>query len=255
MVNGTLDDMLDVGVIYMSGNVGISNFLFDNPHYKHRLASMGMHPDNAFRCAMNFLFAPSQAVQKKFADEFQVMSNTSKFKIAIQLRLGDSFLNGRADKMISDERRTEPDLQNIQHFFACAETLEQTFMSTSEKAIWFVVSDSLEVRRIANATFPDKVITRVVQPEHVYAAEEHTKLTAMIETAGEHWLIGMSDYQIISRYGNFGKTASLRKHAWHTIYRLPVEPHLLQADETVCNGLTARAVDFGEMSRGAPFIK
>ena len=52
----------DHPVIFLSSNRGRSFRLFDNPHHRRRLRSLGLRPETAFGCAFRFLFAPNAAV-------------------------------------------------------------------------------------------------------------------------------------------------------------------------------------------------
>ena len=253
--NGSLNDLSpEADVLYATGNTGISAVLFDNPHYQKQLHSMGLRPEAAFHCAMNYLFQPSVAVRTHFEREFDIMSS-DRFKVAIQLRLGDYFTAGSADlpARFAGVKLAEPELGSLRHFFECAEQLEETFNVENQEAIWFLISDSLEVRQLASAAYPKKVVTHVVQPGHVAATEGHAQVSAMIQAAGEHWLLGMTDYQVVSAIGSFGKTGSLRNPSWHTMYRLPVN-HVYKPGEVVCDGLSTRALDYGEISQWAPFV-
>ena len=255
MYNGSLSDMSpEADILLMKGNTGMSAVLFDNPHYRQQLQEMGLRPETAFHCAMNFLFQPTMAVQMHFQREFEIMSSDI-FKVAIQLRLGNYFTAGNSSlhARFAGEKHAEPELKSVQHFFSCAEELAQTFNIRGEQVAWLVVSDSLDIPRLASEAYPERVLTQAVQPGHVAATEGQAKQLAMIQAAGEHWLVGMTDYQVISAKGGFGKTGALRKQSWHTMYRLPVN-HVPLPGEVVCNGLDTHALDYGDVAQWAPFV-
>lgn len=65
---------------------GVTLRLFDNPVAKPRLLEMGLRPETAFGCALNFLLQPHPIVREQFAHEFEVLSNPSLLKIGIQVR-------------------------------------------------------------------------------------------------------------------------------------------------------------------------
>lgn len=246
------DFYLDADIVLFDGNVGMTAFLFDNPKYRKHFMTLGTRPEDAYRCAIDFLFTPNAAVREHFNHEFEVLAGDI-FKVAIQLRLGDSYLSGRADRREAAQRHIEAKLHHVQHFFDCAKQLEQTYKTDGQDSVWFVVSDSLAIRQLANATYAGKVMTRVTQPGHVLAAEGDSKETTMIEAAGEHWLLALTDYQIVSDVGSFGKTGALRKRSWHTIYRLPVS-RIPATNEIVCDGVTTRPLDYGQIARWPPFV-
>ena len=253
--NGSLSKLfLDADILDMAGNVGISATLFDNPHYRQHLSLMGLRHETAFGCALDYLFEPSMVVQKQFRHEFEVMSSHA-FKVAIQLRLGDSYTAGNASLhyRFANNKNAEAELSSVQHFFDCAEQLDQTFNIQRRDIVWFLVSDSLDIRRLAKEAWPGKILTQEVQPGHVAATSGQDQTLAMIQAAGEHWLVGMTDYQIVSVEGSLGKTGALRKNSWHTMYRLSTS-NVPEPGEVVCDGVHTRALDYGQISQWAPFI-
>ena len=50
-------------VIFVASNRGRTYRLFDNPHHRRALASMGLRPETAFGCAFRFLFEPNAFVK------------------------------------------------------------------------------------------------------------------------------------------------------------------------------------------------
>lgn len=251
--NGSLEDLGDgADIVVISGNTGLSALLFDNPRYKHQLIAMGLRPEDAFPCAMEFLFAPNTAVQDYFKHDFEVMSGDA-FKIGIQMRLGDYFVTGRAALRSEHHRNAEPVLTSVQHFLDCAEQIEATYKLPEQQVVWFVISDSIDLRHLVQAQYGSKVLTRVIQPAHIFASEDHDKRRALIEAVGEHWLFGLADYHVVSNMGSFGKTGALRRHTWNSIFQLNIQ-HVPELGEVVCDGLTTRAMDYGEISRWAPYI-
>ena len=239
-------------IIKIRGNTGIIAALFDNPYYRQYFVSMDFHPEDAFRCAVNFLFKPTNAVQEHFKHEFGRLG-ADHFSIGIQLRLGDSYLTGAAERKNFEQRHAAPELHNVQHFFDCAEQIEQSFDINGQEPVWYLVSDSLEIRQRASEAYGEKIMTHLTQPGHVWATDGQTQHAAMIQAAGENWLFGMTDYQIVSSISGFGKTGAMRKHSWHTIYRLTVH-QIPESGEVFCNGLTTHSLDFGELARWPPFV-
>lgn len=251
--NGSLDDFGNgSAVVVLGGNTGVSALLFDNPRYRPRLMELGMRPENAWRCSMNYMFAPNAEVQEYWKHEFEVMSS-DMFKVGIQMRLGDYFLAGPNPGRSRHHRNAEPVLASVQHFLDCAEQLEATYKLPGQEAVWFVISDSVDLRRLALEKYGSKVMTRVMQPSHILAASESEKRNTMFETVGEHWLFGMADYNVVSHMGSFGKTGALRKHSWHNIYRLNIQ-QVPEPGTVICDGYHTLPLDYGEIARWPPFI-
>ena len=230
----------DADVVKVTGNMGIINILFDNPLYTKVLYTMGLRPETAFGCAVDFLFAPSTAVRKYFAHEFQVMSS-SKLKIGIQIRLGDGHLNGG-----TDVKYAEASLKGVDHFFDCAQHLASEYGDLD--AIWLLVSDSVEVRKQAKAKYGDLLMTKLDSPGHSKHTTGTEQIQAMIYAAGEHWLFGMADYHIISNMNSFGKSGALRSRKWHSIYQMDVRT----TNGMMCEGKSA--VEFSQLLLIPPFI-
>jgi hypothetical protein len=49
--------------IFMTFNRGVTAKLFNNPYHMNYLYSIGLRPETAFGCAMNFLFRPKAEVR------------------------------------------------------------------------------------------------------------------------------------------------------------------------------------------------
>lgn len=241
--NGSLQDMdPDIDILKITGNVGVINVLFDNPLYQQQLYRMGLRPETAFGCAVDFLFAPAVAVRKYFVKEFELMSS-SFFKIGIQIRLGDGYLAGGADT-----KYAEASLSDVRHFFDCAQFLEDSFKQQDQGTIWLLMSDSLKVRTQAKAIFGKQLSTKLDPPGHSKHTSGSQQIQAMIYAAGEHWLFGMADYHVISNLNSFGKSAALRSRKWHSMYQMDVRT----TNGQVCDG--AKAVEFSQLLAIPPFI-
>jgi len=94
LYNGSVEELgAGADIVTMFGNVGVINVLFNNPVYKAQLYSMGLRPETAYGCALEYLFTPSLSVKEHFRDEIITMTGSS-MKIGIQVRLGDSYLRG-----------------------------------------------------------------------------------------------------------------------------------------------------------------
>ena len=229
-------------IVKVTGNVGVLNILFDNPVYTKELYNLGLRPETAFGCAIDFLFAPSIAVRTYFAHEFRVMSS-SMLKIGIQIRLGDGYLKGG-----TDEKYADASFKGVQQFFACAEHLVHTFAAVDQQAVLFLVSDSLQVRQQAKTEYGKLLITKVDSPGHSKHTEGSEQIRSMIYAAGEHWLFGMADYHVISNVNSFGKSGALRSRKWHSMYQMDVRT----TNGLVCDG--REAMEFSQLLSIPPFI-
>lgn len=235
-------------VLAIAGNLGVMGLLFDNPHYKQRVSLMGLRPDYAYGCAIDFLFAPGPAVLEAFEKEFEVLQSPA-LKIGIQIRLGDSFLQGNNEPM----EHGEATFDFVKQFFECAEGLQGTFGQPGQQVVWFLISDSIQVRQAAVDMYgSDRVMTRLESPGHVANTAGADQQQAMLLAAGEHWLFGMADYHVISARGGFGRNAALRSRKWHSMYRL--DQAIPPDSRQICDGIHTKPVDFSSIAMTAPFV-
>ena len=254
--NGSLDNLgHGADVVVMSGNVGVINVLFHNQRYKAELHNMGLRPETAYGCALEYLFAPSKRVREHFEDAFLGMSSKG-LKIGIQIRLGDGYLRGG---ILKSQMHAKATMEVVQHFFECATQLETAFRHGQQQVVWLLLADSLEIRVIANATYGEKVLVKIDKPSHVAGLKGQEQDQAMIAAAGEHWLFGMADYHVISSIGGFGRSAAMRSYALkthgsdridNTVYKLDV----YQKAVTQCDGLHTTPMTWQQIVESAPFV-
>jgi hypothetical protein len=247
LYNGSMEELgAGADIVTMFGNVGVINVLFNNPIYKVQLYKMGLRPETAYGCALEYLFTPSLSVKEHFRDEIITMTGDS-MKIGIQVRLGDGYLRGG---VFEEQKHAEASLLAVQHFFECAEQLQSAFRQPGQDVVWLLISDSLDIRSLSKTAYGDKLLVKLDEPSHVAGMTGHEQNQAMIAAAGEHWLFGLADYHVISSIGGFGRSAALRAQTWNTVYKLDVyQTHLLQ-----CDGLNMKPLTWDEIANTAPFV-
>ncbi len=247
LYNGSVEELgAGANIVTMFGNVGVISVLFNNPVYKVQLYTMGLRPETAYGCALEYLFTPSLSVKEHFRDEIITMTGDS-MKIGIQVRLGDGYLKGG---VFEEQKHAEASLLAVQHFFKCAEQLQSAFRQPGQDVVWLLISDSLDIRSLSKTAYGDKLLVKLDEPSHVAGMTGHEQNQAMIAAAGEHWLFGLADYHVISSIGGFGRSAALRAQTWNTVYKLDVyQTNLLQ-----CDGLNMKPLTWDEIASTAPFV-
>ena len=248
-------------VVLILINRGTTQHLFRNPYIEARLAKMGLLPETAFGCAMDYLFEPLPHVQQLLANDFRSLSRsvqltehrvqevTSYAKnkqarmwlvsplqqsirpegalvISIQIRVGDEVMKGNA----------EVDLEKVEAagFFSCARHIEEEHRLPGQEVLWFVISDDPVVRAYAVSQYGSKVVTQVnatVQhaannslppPDPDHALSVQGMRTAI----AEHWAFGMGDFHIITKKSGFGRTAAFRsKRTRFSLYTIDPTSH------------------------------
>lgn len=217
-------------VVMLLGNRGSSYDIFQNqPKMSARLSQMGLREDTLFGCVINFLFELRPEVRTLLAAELSTLSQSSNllqerengcdsalasgntssdtsntdlpahvptgiFTIGLQIRMGD---NHFAD--------SDANWQQIEYYFHCAQQVEDIQRAPGQRVVWYVVSDSKAVRSLAQQHYPNKILTTpdaIVQ--HTAHKDGHTpvpgnselSLDGMRTAVGEHWALGMTDFQV-----------------------------------------------------------
>jgi hypothetical protein len=182
-------DLLELGrevrTVLQTMHRGKSVALFSNPHTAARLYGMGLRPETAFGCALNYLFRPHAGIQRMFKRELAVLTDPSVFTIGLQIRcgsraacgnnstwvapclgsaaspdLGACCLRRTGDSSVLEPSRDRVDAGRLHCFVHCAEQVEQHWVVGNASVAWYVVSDSVHVRRRVEALHGAKVVTR-----------------------------------------------------------------------------------------------
>jgi hypothetical protein len=234
-----LPDSADAHTVFMAGNRGATTFLFDNAKHAPRLRALGLTPENAFGCAMRFLFAPNESIRRRYHAVFKQLApppailslpdatlteskaSTDRAEMP-PLRIG---IQVRAGAYKSDDHlprpSTVPDdvMQSIfSGYFKCAMEAEQAFAKPGQRVIWFLMSDSPQLRQSARKTFGAKVVTesrgspfpRCDDPGAATEKEcdDRTLADSVIAPAADLWAFSMTDVQIITKYSGFGRVGA-----------------------------------------------
>jgi len=222
--NGNLQSLRDISsetVVQFSSNRGVTFRMFDNPFFKRTLFDMGLSPDTAFGCAFNFLFQPNlEMLNRLFFEELKYLQDPFLTKIGIQIRVGDwQLLNPSLQNSAVPENALGGKVGDIECFFRCAEQIERE-RSPHNRTVWFFISDSMVVRKIAKQRYGAKLITKLDGIiEHVQDGNKNGDL-GFAYAAAELWLFGLTDYQVISSTSSFGRVGALRSMQWHSLYTI-----------------------------------
>ena len=188
---------------------------------------MGLMPETAYACAFWFLFAPSEAVQSAYSDVAAELASTEGIKIGIQVRaqwhLGHNFLKfDNADLPCDSVEEADEVIAAFGDHFACAQILENSLQDMGLQQVkWFLVSDYAKLRNCAATKYTSKLIGH----RHQYGQFEHMRSAAdteraIINTVGDQLMLAETDY-VISKVGNFGRSAALLHNRWRSYIRVP----------------------------------
>lgn len=212
--SGNLSDLgRDAKIVFITTNRGASVRLFENPYHRQQLRKMGLTPGTAFGCAMNFLFKPIPEVMRLITPTMHLLAQRPS--VGIHIRVGDHALHG------SDVARVE----EFANYFDCANEVDLAFFPEAEDVIWIVLSDSKSLRRHASEVYGDKVhILSANIVEHSFGGSgnetPYASLDGFWAAVGEHWVLGVTDIQVIDNQSGFGLTAAMRTYEDNHIFVL-----------------------------------
>ncbi|GFR42881.1 hypothetical protein Agub_g3873 [Astrephomene gubernaculifera] len=148
-----------------------------------------------------------QLSQRHLLQQQQLSSRDAELQHGLMMSKLQHLMNSERMKELLEKMQTDQQAGAAAATTAAAPTAAR---SQGSGVRWFLVSDSGVVRRHAAARYGDKVIVHLkTNPRHV----SHTGQVDMHGSrlaAAEHWLFGMSDYQVISYWSGYGRTAALR---------------------------------------------
>lgn len=212
----------NVTTVVVASNRGRVWDLFDNPFSRQALMDMGLRPDTAIACAFSYLFRPRQEVKALYADTWKTMADPSILKIGIQIRLGDRMFMGN---------NTAPNWDNVAPYFACAQEIERTRALPGQRVVYFMMSDSLALRRLAKSRLGEKLLTDVdTSTAHVACnsgncAPERQGL-ALRYAVGDLITFSMANFHVYTRESGFGRIGAWISLHWHNHYGIDVKNSL-----------------------------
>jgi hypothetical protein len=217
--------------IVIASNRGKVWSLFDNPFHKRTLLEYGLRPETAIACAFRFLFRPRDEVRDMFQPTWELMANPDALKIGIQIRLGDRVFKANASTH-------ELAWDTIAPYFKCAAEIERTRALPGQAVIYYLMSDSLAVRRMAKQRFGQKLITDVDTPSvhvgcyHGGTCSHEQQVLALRRAVGEIMAYAMADYHVYFKGSGFGRLGAWLSMSWHHHYMVPDNPG-------VCGGVNS----------------
>lgn len=205
---------------FVFSNRGRTLALFQNKNYAARLSNMGLTPQNAFSCVLNYLIKPVEATFDSTLtnkEEYKIITSTSQslLKIVIQIRTGD-------ETIAHPDRHVNVTWYNS--FFDCAKQIEAFALkkNSSSRSIWYLLTDSIHLRREAIKKYgKNKVITFPNQV--IQHSANTTDKTGVRRAIAEWYLMGFAHFHVISESSGFGKTGAMRSGS-PFVYIVPDKP-------------------------------
>ncbi|SCV67235.1 BQ2448_5881 [Microbotryum intermedium] len=169
------------------------------------LRERGFDPTTVYACMTDFLFRPKLNALRFITAYDSLFSIPTVFSITIQIRTGDK-------SMFDHSKNTINTVERHRNFFDCADKIVERYVRHDQKVVYYLVTDSRTLKEDALLNFSDRVVvTGLTQahPElhHEMTDEEKTRLLEDGTTNAqvENWIIGKTDFQIITELSGFGK--------------------------------------------------
>jgi len=202
---------------------GFSVPMFWSLAHHARLWDMGLRPDTAFGCAIDYLMRPTRfTLNLVKPDMLGVMTDESIIKIGIQVRTGDKAIT---DNITADRFPDKAYDRMVQPFFDCASQLEtdiKRHFGQGTRVVYYLMTDNAGARAKAKLRFsqqPGKLLTfddTAVEYYQSVTSHGYQKLVM------EHWLLSQAHYHIITHASGLGRTAALMSLRATQIYTMAV---------------------------------
>jgi len=224
----------DARTIVFTLNQGQTWTLFENPHHKRDLEALGLTPETAFGCAMHFLFAPRMETVAIMNETWQEIwpyvtkpkrkllhhgpqlsnvHNATELLIGIQIRYGDwAFDNNDPRCQLAFHQD-----QFTKDIFRCAQSLSDSLTVPTK---FVLITDCAFVRHSAKEHYGDRLITYLPRENEINHVEKNLSAETIRLAVSEMWLLGMTDYQIITRDSSFGRAGAFLSIGWHQIHTM-----------------------------------
>lgn len=129
--------------------------------------------------------------------------------------------------MFDQSRSTR--LKDFDNFFSCAMQIEISSMKSSDRVVWLLVSDSIQLKQAAMRAFPNKVGSLHGSLLHstLYPADTSKEIArdALEVAAAEMHLRSLSEYHVITLKSGFGRLSVALSFSERTSFSLPPKQH------------------------------
>jgi hypothetical protein len=228
-INSDLNQVLGdkSGTTFIVMNRGKTIRLFENPNHKDQLTQMGLNQYNAFGLMTNSLIQPRDEIFLPIFDHlFLKMTDPdpSVLKIMIQIRVGDASISNHNHQISLDTFSTH---------FNCAKQIQDFAMKTMDgngkpkytRVLWYLLSDSLSLRKAAVERFGDDVIVTSLDSPIEHTSNENSGYGEISQSgfrnaAAEWWLGGYANYHVITQWSGYGRSAAFRAMGKDAIYTI-----------------------------------
>ncbi|GAA6060365.1 hypothetical protein JCM10212_004549 [Sporobolomyces blumeae] len=180
-------------------NRGMIHRSFAYKHLQKSLHRLGLAPATAFACINQYLFRPKPPALNLIAEYTSVLALPSVFSVGIHVRTGDrSMKDSEYDKTNTVKRHSQ--------FFRCARELGETYAHPSQQVVYYLVTDSANLKQDARSVLGSKLVTTDMVPQHVHQKSGH--VDGVFSAVVEDWILAKTDMLVATQDSGFGKLAS-----------------------------------------------
>jgi hypothetical protein len=221
----------DPAYLMAASNRGRSFALANNPFHKQQFWEYGVVPQDAFMCGFFYMCSPVAAIQQYYKQYWDVLREPGVLKVGIQIRLGDGVFKG-AEK----EQPAEVTLKAGKEWFECAQLVEKHYAAPGQKVLWYLNSDSQQLRKAAKTVYGDKLITddelKMTHPDchqdkpkganssSTTDCEQAAMDEALQHSLGAMLTFSMTDYHVITKGSGFGRLGAWLSGRWGNIFNI-----------------------------------
>ncbi|GAA5884711.1 hypothetical protein JCM16303_005241 [Sporobolomyces ruberrimus] len=172
---------------------------FSYKHLQKSINKLGLEPTTAFACINQYLFRPKRPALNLISEYTSVLALPSVFSVGIHVRTGDrSMKDSEYDKVNTVKRHSQ--------FFRCARELGETYATPSQQIVYYLVTDSANLKQDARQVLGSKVVTTDMVPQHVHQKSGH--VDGVFSAVVEDWILSKTDMMVATQDSGFGKLAS-----------------------------------------------
>ena len=146
----------------------------------------------------------------RLADDFHSMYSASATSLRLLRRLGDTLMAVEDDDKIDWEAVAAP-------WFQCAQELEASLGTSRYLVQWLLITDSANLKAWAEGK---SMFRHKLMSGHHDRVHHSTERGKMLSAALDNWLLGLTDFQVITEMSQFGRSAALRAHPNSSIFTM-----------------------------------
>eukprot|EP00928_Gymnodinium_smaydae_P070862 TRINITY_DN54610_c0_g1_i1.p1 TRINITY_DN54610_c0_g1~~TRINITY_DN54610_c0_g1_i1.p1 ORF type:complete len:384 (-),score=18.00 TRINITY_DN54610_c0_g1_i1:192-1343(-) len=170
---------------------------------------------NAFRILFDTLFEPTAFLKTALPDivgRFFSPESKVKVRVLIQIRAGDHFITGN----VSGRRYAFAALlRKALAYFSCAAKVTASYGFKESDALWFLMTDSEDLKRIAKKQYGDKLITNSAgrAVASIYDRKKGLMDDPLLHVISEQWIGSHCDYFVVPHMSGLGRQSAFRSRA------------------------------------------